>query len=373
MAREDKRVQLKTIDEVEEPTTVVRLANRETVWKEKEGKAVRLGVVASVEAEVSQRLDLPAKEEIELRTHQPTIDELIDPGTISPDQLEKNWGEAAVRRYPIPWGWFALIGLAILSAVIWSLTQMQKADVPADQIRIETKTVLEDEERQVLEAQELIDRIDRLLRSYFSATSVESLARMVRHKERVEPLMHQYYADKPAFSGSLKSLKSLQPLTLGNRGNFWMASVQLVGGSTRSLLIEIDPSGQPKIDWETLVCYQPMKWDDFVTQRPPGKSLDFRVYAERDTFHSHEFSDSDLWVCFRLTALDSDETLFGYAPADSAEAQDLLNLCNSGDGQRTSVILRLSIPEGLQSRRGVVIEKMLSSRWLFIDPPDSGS
>lgn len=257
--------------------------------------------------------------------------------------------------------------------MIWSLTQMQKADVPADQIRTKTRTTLENEEREELEAQQLIDRIDHLLRTYFSATSVESLARMVRHKERVEPLMRHYYADKPVFSGSLKTLKELQPLTLGNRGNFWMASVQLVDGTIRSLLIEIDPSGHPKIDWETLVCYQPMKWDDFFAQRPPGKALDFRVYAERDTFYSHEFSDSDLWVSFRLTALDSDETLFGYARAGSAEAQDLLNLCSFGGNQRISVILRLSIPDGLQSRRGVVIEKMLSSRWLYIDPPASGS
>ena len=91
--------------------------------------------------------------------------------------------------------------------MIWSLTQMQKADVPADQIRTKTRTTLENEEREELEAQQLIDRIDHLLRTYFSATSVESLARMVRHKERVEPLMRHYYADKPVFSGSLKTLK----------------------------------------------------------------------------------------------------------------------------------------------------------------------
>ena len=52
--------------------------------------------------------------------------------------------------------------------------------------------------------------------------------------------------------------------------------------------------------------------------------MDFRVYVEADNFYSHEFADSDQWMSFRLTALDSEETLFGYARPDSAEARRLL-------------------------------------------------
>jgi hypothetical protein len=165
----------------------------------------------------------------------------------------------------------------------------------------------------------------------------------------------------------------LQPLTLDNRGNFWMASVVLSDRTTKSLIIEIEKSGEPRIDWETLVCYQPMKWDDFVANRPTGTSLDFRVYAEQDNFYSHEFADSNQWVSFRITALDSEETLFGYARAGSAEAESLLNLLQQNGGRRATVILRLSIPEGLKSHRGVVIEKLVNSRWLHVDPPDTGS
>ena len=113
-----------------------------------------------------------------------------------------------------------------------------------------------------------------------------------------------------------------------------------------------------------------MKWDDFVAQRPAGISLDFRVYVERDDFYSHEFVDVNLWTCFRLTALDSEETLFGYARTGSDEARAMLRLIDENNGRKTSLILRLSIPERLQSRRGVVIEKLLGSRWIYIVPPD---
>ena len=373
MAREDKPVQLRTIDDdVADPTPVIRLANPETERKEKELKPVRLGAQAE-ETGTSQRLDLPAKEEVELRTHQPGIDALIETDGTNPDLLEQNWGESSSRRHPIPWGWFALIGLAITGAVIWSLTRVEEAEDLADQLRIQTETVLVDEEKEEREANQLIDRIDKTIRRFFSATSVEALARLIRHPERVTPLMRRYYAEKPVFSGSFKSLRTLQPLTLDNRGSFWMASVALAEGKTHNLIIEILESGEPRIDWETLVCYQPMNWDDFAVQRPTGTSLDFRVYVERDSFYSHEFGDSDRWVSFRLTALGSDETLFGYAAAGSVQAQELLRLLEENGGGRTSLMLRLGIPEGLQSRRGVVIEKLLNSRWLYLDPPDSGS
>jgi hypothetical protein len=169
----------------------------------------------------------------------------------------------------------------------------------------------------------------------------------------------------------MRTVRVLQPLTLDNRTNFWIASVVLANGQMHNLVIEIDGDGKPLIDWETLVCDQPRPWDEFALERPAGTSLDFRVYVERDMFFSHEFADSDRWLCFRLTALESEETLFGYVAVDSVEAQTLVGLLEANAGRKTSMILRLGIPEGLQSRRGVMIEKVISPRWLYLDPPDS--
>ena len=97
--------------------------------------------------------------------------------------------------------------------------------------------------------------------------------------------------------------------------------------------------------------------------------MDFRVYVERDHFNSHEFSDTAQWTSFRLTALDSEETLFGYAKAGGEEERKLLETIEANAGRRSSVILRLVIPEGLQARRSAVIEKLVNPRWLYIDPP----
>lgn len=373
MARKEKPLQLRMVEDSEmEPTPAVRLDNRETEWRARDPKPVRLGP-RDDEAGVSRRLDLPGRDEVELRSHQPGIDVLIEPEPTAPELVEENWGEASVHRRPVPWGWFALIGLLIFWAVVWSLSSVEKADPKAVQIRSGAASALVDEEREEREAAQLIGRLDKTLRAFANVTSVESLSRLIRQPGRVTPLMRRYYADRPVYPGPLRSIKSLNPLTVGNRGNFWVASVALGEGTLHGVVLEIREDGEPRIDWETFVCYQPMDWDDFARQRPVGNALDFRVFVERDHFYSHEFADSNQWVSFRLTALNAEETLFGYARVGSPIAQELLRLFGQGEGRQVALILRLGVPEGLRSRNGVVIEKLVCERWIYLDPPDSGS
>ena len=370
MAREEKKpVKLRAVDDEVAPVVkVVRLENQKTAQNTKE-EPVRLGrLTPNLEP---SRLDVPSRDDLELRTHQPVIEVLIDSENFNLDHLEEGWGERSARKHPIPWGWFALIGLTISGAVVWALSHVREADVQADQIRVETESALAKEEREISEAHELVTRIEDSLRYFFNATTVDSLAKMVRQSERVNPLMLKYYMIHPVFRSPLSMVRVLQPLTLENRTNFWIASVVLANGQKHNLVIETEEDGNPLIDWETFVCDQPLPWDEFALERPAGTSLDFRVYVERDMFFSHEFADSDRWLCFRLTALESEETLFGYVAVDSEEAQALLNLLEANAGRKTSMILRLCIPEGLQSRRGVMIEKVISPRWMYLDPPGS--
>jgi len=182
--------------------------------------------------------------------------------------------------------------------------------------------------------------------------------------------MDAFYKAQPIPANRVLRTGQLQPLTLDNRADFWMATVELADRSARNAIVEILPDGEPRIDWETLVCYQPMAWDRFAAERPEGTSLDFRVYVQVDNFHSHEFADSQQWQSFRLTALDSEESLFGYAEANGEVATGILGLLSQNQGQRTPLILRLGVPEGIQSRSGVVIEKLLSPRWMYVDAPE---
>ncbi len=368
MAREEKRFELKPVTDAEpSPEPVIRLEKDETLQR---AGSARFSVPPEV-AEVSHRLEIPARAEFESRTHQPGIEALIETETDNPDHLEQGWEKNATHHRHIPWGWFVLLTLLLASAAIWSLSGVKKAEVQAVKLVAEMQSVLDYEAEEDLKASQLIDRIDATIRTFFAENTVDARSRLVRHPERVRPLMEAYHGANPLPVNRHQRTKLLQSLTLDNRANFWMATVELEDHSSHNLILEILDSGEPRIDWETLVCHQPLKWDRFATERPAGTSFDFRVYVEPDNFFSHEFTDSNRWICFRLTALGSEEMLFGYANAHEELGQQLAEIFSRNPDRKTSLILRLTIPEGLQSRRGVVIEKLVSPRWIYVDPPEA--
>lgn len=365
-------MQLRPVDDASSDSKpVVRLRNSETAAAGKDQKPVRLAVHEEEGRSnpVRHRLEMPSSDEPEFRTHQPGIEALIEQKPVEGEGMEQQWGGSSKLRNPIPWGWFVLIGLLLLGAVIWSLSGTRNGAGQAVVIQGKIESAIENEETEIVEATRLIDRIESQLRRFFECTSVDSLIRMVRHPDRVGPMIRAYYAEKPVGGALLRNIRVFQPLTLDGRGDFWMVSLTLTDNREHDLIIETGPSGEPLVDWETFVCYQPMPWADFVARRPSGESFDFRVYVEEDHFYSHEFTDADHWVCFRLTARDSEEPLYGYLAADSPDLPKLRAMIQANRGKRVSVILRLLIPENLQSRRGVVIEKFLSPRWIYVDSP----
>ena len=275
----------------------------------------------------------------------------------------------AKNAKPIPWGWFALLALTMATSTIWSLNKIEKSEKQKIDNDKKTQTIISKENEEKLNAARLIDKMDALLRSFHNATSIEALVPLVRDSTRVRPLMEKHYGKNPVPLVQLRSIRSLTPLTIGSSAKFWAASVNQSGDVIKNILIEAKGAGQPLIDWETYVCYQPMPWDEYVARRPAGVSLDFRVVVQPDSFFSHEFNSPSQWLCFQLNVPGSMEFLYGYARADSEVATQVANLVNQNDGKDTSMILRLYLPEKLDSKRGVVIEKLVAKQWLFVDPP----
>jgi hypothetical protein len=112
-----------------------------------------------------------------------------------------------------------------------------------------------------------------------------------------------------------------------------------------------------------------MSWNRFITERPHGTSLDFRVFVKPDNFYSHEFTEAAGWKCFQLTTRGSNQSVFGYVREDSPVAQDLQKHFDKSANPELSLILRLSLPAAIQSRRGVVIEKLTNPYWVYLEPP----
>ncbi|MFN6094453.1 MAG: hypothetical protein ACK49J_05630 [Verrucomicrobiota bacterium] len=351
-----------------EPESVVRL----TTGEEDEFKDIEAPVLLGPGAEYTGskvRVKLPLREDLETRSNEPGVETIIDPEPPAPELVENVWGDHTKNTKPIAWGWFAILAVTMTAGMIWSLYKIEKSENQTRVLQEEAKSLLSQEEEEERNAARLIDQMEVTLRKFHTATTVSSLLPLVRHPERVKPLMEDYYGGKPVTMNRLRSIRSMSPLTLNNRADFWLASVRQSDDLTKNIILQINEAGEALVDWETYVCYQPMDWTDYANYRPAGTTMDFRVYVRPDNLFSHEFNNPSQWLCFQLNAQNSDEFLYGYVDTSSEVAKQILMETSRNNGEAASLILRLYIPEKLEAKRAVIIKEMVCNNWLFFDPP----
>lgn len=361
MARDSEKPVLKVVDETPvKPQQVVRLTSGDGAV----ARTVPVPTVAPL-----TRLEPVDRGHEEKRTHEPDYEALAET-EVAAVALEETWEDGHRESKPLPWGWFALFGLLIAGGAVWSVVHLESNKSTPEAARSQNLQALDLEVRERAEAEATVEKIMKTVRAYCEADSIESLCKVVRHPARVRPLMEDWYRTHPLVASRFATLDLFQPVTLESKGSFWMVSCTMQDDQKRHLLLEAEEGGVARVDWETEVCYQPMDWDEYARTRPPG-SMDFRVRVEPDHLFSHEFSDSRRWACFRLKTLKGDRVLFGYIELASEEGRRLVRFMEQNEKREAALLLRISTPTGLKSPNGVVIEKLMSPRWTYVEAPDT--
>lgn len=355
---------LRVIDEEASEEEVLRL-------EKDSGRAdpvVRLSADPPAE---SPRVLQPEERGETLRTHQPDLDKLLEESgeMASP---EESWEETGPKS-AVPYGWFVLILLALGSALFFGLRWSSERPRANEAVESAIQRV-ERDEKETFEAEKILEGVGQTVRAYVNAGSIDELLEQVRDRERVEPLIHEYYRVRPLPEREFERLTMFQPMNLEGRP-FYVVEFEAQTGSdmeSDSLLIAELADGTFGVDWETDVRHQPMPWAEYVRERPEGTPMVFRVWAEPDLggLFTHEFRDESKWQGHVLTVPDSPEFLIGYARRDSEAARRLHRLLTENRLQATAVCLKLLRPEGTRSPRGVIIEEVVSERWLIQDPPE---
>jgi hypothetical protein len=337
-----------------------------TVDERPEGEVSPLDGQPMGENEEKVRLEAKNRSELKFRTHEPKLDEWVGPGDAS---LEDEWntetGEKRLHK-----GFWILIGLILISGVGWLVFEISRLNQQEAVVVIDTQSLLEREEQADIDARQTIATIQAVVSDFYKSSSVDEMLKYVRHAERVSPLMRDHYSNKPINASEVISVVNMNPLTIGNRGGFWVVLTELSSGVDGKLVVEVNSPVDARVDWETHVCAQPMEWDRYVKERPPGYRGDFRVYAERDNFYNYEFADSEKYQAFKLTTLNSDEVMYGYAPREGQVFRLIDGLLNQNNTPKVPVMLKLYLEEGLQTKSGVLIEDIVAPRWLLLDSPE---
>lgn len=380
MSRKSDPVRLRPVDDSSTGADpVVRLVNIGTAASPARDKPVRLGA-APEEPGTRHLLELPDKDEIELRTHQPGVEALYEAVPEAPAPAHAGVAAAPVpsgsapdapRPMPLPWGLFGLVGLAA-GALLFGVLKPDPRDdeAPAATTAAVRPAETADPSRDREDEARRLERIESALRGFFAADSVEAMSRLVRHRQRVLPLMRAWYHERPVYEGGIQFIRNFQMLPHGGRGDFWWAAVTLENGARHEVVLEVMDDGTPLVDWETLVCHQPMPWQEFVSRRPAGAAMDFRVRVE-------QVAAAD-GAAFRLSAPGGDAVLTGLAPRGGEVERALLAALAAPGGpggaspRRANLILRLRFADGA-APGAVLIEKVVNQGWIFIESPATDS
>jgi hypothetical protein len=353
---------LRVIDEhATEPPEIVRLGKRGATVEVVErlpGAGVR---------EVAARLESEERQLFEGRSQEPGVEAILDQEPVV-ENVEQPWGIDDGKLAGVPYGWFVLIVLMLVGAGAWSVHQMLRGEERLEVHHGVVREKVAQEKEEEKSARDFVDRVEKAAAAYLAADTLEEILPWVRDPVRVKPLIEAEWRERPKRSLKFERMTMFQPHDIGG-GTFWVVAIEVRDAETQTMILEQIDGTDVKIDWETHVCHQPMAWDRYVGERPVGEVLEFRVRAGVDQHFSHEFSDSNRWSCFRLTAKGSENHLFGYAAAGGEVEKALVQLVLRSPSGTASVILRLRIPADCRSPRGVVIEEVVADQWLRVGKP----
>ncbi|MEM9080620.1 MAG: hypothetical protein AAGC74_08020 [Verrucomicrobiota bacterium] len=272
-------------------------------------------------------------------------------------------------RITIPPGFLILFALIFIALGISGIALLiASSSGEANQIREKVEINFSKRELERKEARRILSTLEEATKGYLGAKTVEEKARFVRQPERVIPLMHDYYKSRLLIPRYDVSIISQSPLDIENQ-SFIIVLLKNEDGRTFNLLTEFN---EDKIlfDWESEVCYQPMKVEDFIAQKPTQPIL-FRVFVKPDNHYTHQFADSDKFQSLLISFRDSHEYLFAYVDRNDPFAEDLrLHILKSQNLSTKSpipVVLKLAYPPSPKHERLVHVEDYVAPRWILLD------
>lgn len=339
-------------------------------------EVVRLPVPENERSATLEEMPAPGSKKVRLQPD-PRVDlfdgEIDEALEASAAEFGVAWEERERRSHrSTPMGWLFLIGLMLLVLGGWALVSLSAGEAHHEAVISEELVRRDKAAQEERDARALLDEAERVTRLYLAAETVEAKAAYVRHRERVLPLMREFYSRRELTSVRFEFIQGWTALGLENYP-FFLLSARVEGNSRPiPLFLEHCADGELKFDWESEVGYQPMDIAKFIAEKPTDP-MDFRVYASKDNFFGYEFQDEEKYQPLMLTFRDTDEFLFAYMEKGTVEERGLTAYLDENDSVGQPVLLRLRFLPGTRSRRSVLVEKVVAPRWVHIKDEKTAS
>lgn len=212
-----------------------------------------------------------------------------------------------------------------------------------------------------------LERVIEFLR----APTIEEKLQFVRGPTFVEPLMRNYYSERPeemmfsefGFVDAVdKNFKGVEYVLIG-----LVLSNESIVKRPVNLALEHRRDGY-FIDWEVSVGYENPTFEQFLASRTT-QPTEFRVVVKNGSYYNYDFADPERFHCFELTPVDGRLTFFGYAEQSSPSGVALGSLLEIVES--FGAIVKLRFPPRATVENQVEIIEVVEDSW-FREFSDSG-
>ncbi|MGK0189095.1 MAG: hypothetical protein ACI9R3_004912 [Verrucomicrobiales bacterium] len=201
------------------------------------------------------------------------------------------------------------------------------------------------------------------LREFLEAEDVTKMLKFVRNRADVEPLARAYYKRHPFEPRLLRDIPSRDSIYFGEG----FVVVKCVVGKNEYLWVPMEIAAGLKVDWEAVVGYSEMEWDDFKRLRPKTPTL-FRVRLTPANYYNYGFTE-DKFISMQISDSTLDSVFYGYIPRKGALQEEFVQLLPEavgiGRAFELRAVLELRYPDEDSAANQIEVVSLKAPSWVY--------
>jgi hypothetical protein len=251
---------------------------------------------------------------------------------------------------------FLFLVLAVLAAYLMLMVDKGPAQAASAEPELKPSQVL------LLRDEHNLESSYDVVKNFLRQESWIQRMQYVRDKDRVAPLIKEYYTQNPD-----RAYTEVVPYAGMLGAEQVSVAAEITGMNKEIHYFNIVVANQGRsdekhlIDWESSTLFQRPNFTGFLNNRPK-KPQKLWVKVQREEYYNHQFSDKNIYSCYKLTFPGLTESFFGYVKTDSPAGVELKILTLRDDAP--GVIVEARFPDKIMDPLMTEITSLVSPQWI---------